>query len=540
KTDNFKLPFSYILPPPLTYGETPYRFNVINPLLIAQIYELFLGEELVIDDSGEIKLEKKRNNPLGSVSTPYQVAKSIVEDEIERFDSVDDIKILDPNAGSGTFLISAFDILVQKKEEVLSRKLTFNEMKEIITKQLFAVDIDFGAIQVLRMGISLKLMLGNYVKPVIFKKALSEYKENFILGNTIINREKLSDSDWEHEEIIDSLPLSYQEAFPAIMEDGGFDLIISNPPYVEPKLYTKKWPYSYGLLKDMYGFPKEKIDSSLFFLKRYFELLKNGGKLGIIIQRRFFATKYGQSIRKWLSKEGYLEEILSIQDNSLFKGRTTYVAVLYGQKKYNKQVTFKNNLSKITTDLDKRKLTKEFQQKIVVDAPIISNGIWSVKAMYAEEVICSLFKNTDRKFYKINDKDAELKIIVGPQVLDKKFYYLTGDIDANGMFKGSNNENEDVVIEKELVRPIQGNSKLYSFSKKFSPEYILFPYDNEIVPLNLDYIENNYPKGFQYLSKVKKESKTRRNPGEKWYTYTRKQNLQYLTTPKVASRILCK
>ena len=88
-----------------------------------------------------IKLVPKLFNHDGSISTPYPLAMSMVEDQLSKCKENDltKLKILDPNAGSGTFLISAFDYLRGRKEAILKRKLTFNETKSIITDQLFEI-----------------------------------------------------------------------------------------------------------------------------------------------------------------------------------------------------------------------------------------------------------------------------------------------------------------------------------------------------------------------------------------------------------------
>lgn len=510
------------------YGRTPYRFDVIDPLLIAQIYELFLGEELKIENK-KVILKNKIGNSLGSVSTPYPLAMTMVRERLSLRKNFSSVKILDPNAGSGTFLLSAFDFLVRQKQNKMKRHLSFDETKSIISDHLYGVDIDENAIEVLRMGLSLKLLLSNYTQPSEFKSALSEFKNNFVLGNTLISRKDLISSKLE-----DFYPIDYAQKFPEIMAKGGFDYIFSNPPYIEPKYYPKE---AYSYLKKKYEFKKGKVDSSLFFIRRYFQLLNDDGQLSIITQRRFFNTEYGKGIRKWFSKNGYLKKIISLGDNDIFKGHTTYVAILIGSKSINNHVEFVENDGKMNTKAEMLRIFDKNDQNKLFQTSVLGNGNWALKSIRTESLISELILRKDRDFFRINEEGSGLKITVGPQVLDKDYFYLYGTIDKNDFFHGNNKAEKDneIVLEQKLLKPVISNRLLFSFMSVKKPDtYILFPYENngekEVSP---DYIKKNLPLTWDYLKKVELKSKTKRNIKGAWYGYTRKQNLKLLDIPKV-------
>lgn len=516
------------------YGDTPYRFNVIDPLLIAQIYELYLGKRLAIKNK-EIKLVPKLFNHDGSISTPYPLAMSMVEDQLSKCKENDltKLKILDPNAGSGTFLISAFDYLRGRKEAILKRKLTFNETKSIITDQLFGVDVDATAIEVLRMGISLKLILSDYVKPYKFKKALAEYKDNFILGNTLIQNKNLPNPNFYNY-----FPINYSSKFPNIMKKGGFDFIFSNPPYIEPKYYIQYRPQVYEFLKKHYDLKKGKVDASLFFIKRYMQLLNSNGKLSIITQRRFFKTKYGKEMRQWLANHKYVTKIIEYADNNIFKKHITYVATLCASQKPNDSVIYSENNKKLKTKNELRNATSSLDRSKNIPQETLLTGIWSLNSLYTEQIIQNILKHPN--IIRICDKKSNLKITVGPQVLDKKFFYLYGIVDNKGIFHGYNKlhraeKDKSIALEKGLLKPVLGNEKLVSFlNVNKTTTYIIYPYNNDassiISPLD---IKKNYPLTWSYLSKVKDMSNTKRNSNGPWYGYTRKQNLKLLNSPKL-------
>lgn len=515
------------------YGHTPYRFDVIKPDLIAEIYELFLGKSLVIHN-GNIKLIRKSDRRNGSISTPYVLANYIVNTSMApiyklvksnefTINDMKHLKILDPNAGSGTFLLSVFNFLAKLKLKLLNRNtdsdqkaLTFKEMKNIISENMFGVDIDPIALEVLKMSISLKLLLSNYYYPDFpdFKDALRGLSNNFKRGNTIVKLDSLSKIT-QLINVKKVYPTNYAQLYPSIMRHGGFNYIFSNPPYIESKYYIKNFGKSlYKYLKNEYSLRTGKVDLSLFFLKRYFELLKHNGHLGVIIQRRFFKAHYGKNIRNWLANNGYLYKINIFTSTKIFRHHITYVTSLFASKRYNNKVLINND------NYDNYGKHSSYESFIHVPQKNLCNRIWSYSSLLSSNYINKLLNRSDRKFYIINDKKSNFKISVGLQLLDKKYYFLKP-------FKGNvykNRLGEKARLESNILKPFICNKHMYSF-EKFNDvhSYALFPYNKSNLLLSNKYLKSKYPNAWKYLKYFKSHSKVYKLSGNNWYGYTRKQ-----------------
>ena len=65
-------------------------------------------------------------------------------------------KILDPSCGSGVFLVESLRRIIDKNLELKS-KLTHDELKEILTSNIYRIDIDKDAIQMTILSIQLTL-----------------------------------------------------------------------------------------------------------------------------------------------------------------------------------------------------------------------------------------------------------------------------------------------------------------------------------------------------------------------------------------------
>lgn len=512
--------------------DSPYRFDVIKSEFLAEIYDVFLGKQLYINDSGVTSLFSALS-PEGSVPTPsilskYICDKTILLDDIRNLKELFDIKILDPCVGSGTFILSSMDKLVEKYKGITNYKtVTVEDVKLIIQNCLYGIDINLTALEVLKMTIALKLVTSGYVITEPFQQILSNISQNFCLGNTIVDES----AELPFEELIDQIPTNIESLFPEVVRGGGFSYIVTNPPYVEPKHFKKLWPETWKYLKENYHL-SDKLDLSMFFVKRFYSLLAENGRTGLIIQKRFFKTNYGAAIRKFLKEKGCLTEIHEFQANKLFKDRITYIACLisdmnrikesvdyyYHSGEVNKE---RNNIEDILLNESKM---------VIVDNDNLDKLNWSYKEFF-------FFDKWSSSEHLIALKDIDdINIGVGPQVLDSKFYFLSNiEQVSDNLIKCKNRRHEEVIIETELLKPLYRNEHLQPFwiDEQFSV-FILFPYDEFGKLIPLESIKVNYPYGYEYLNYINLYSKTARvdNKNE-FYRYTRETKLNSFARPKV-------
>lgn len=525
------------------YGQTPYKFEVINSEMLSEIYDLFLSETLILDSINKsVSTLKKKTSPTGSIPTPSKLAeimvkKSLKLDEINNLEDLLKIKMLDPCAGSGAFLIAAFDAICNKAIELNNGELLeYSFFKKIMKHCIFGVDIDPVAIEVLKMTLSLKIITSSYILEEPYSNLLSDFKQNFQLGNSIVSTDiyEMKNVSLKNQEEFEQIPTDYVKLFPEVYENNGFTHILTNPPYIEPKNFDPHYPNIKKYFKKRYVSNKNKVDISLYFMERIFDLIRDSGEIAIIIQKRFFTTVYGKSIRDWLVGKGYIYEINEYMSNNIFKGKTTYIAIIYARKKLNENVKFNISFSEIS------KYRSNFIDVIIKkdDSILLSQqdfseaDIWSYRSFRTLKV----FKNLKRGFYTISQNDR-VKIIVGPQVLDKTYYVLYNVRSDDKYFYGNNKKEEKVVIEKDIGRYIYENDNVESFldfKETTLEKVIIFPYygNGKLIPS--DILQKDFPKAYDYLLEVsyKTTVKKRVNP-EEFYGYTRVQNISYGSVPKI-------
>ncbi|WP_271400050.1 Eco57I restriction-modification methylase domain-containing protein [Salinicoccus roseus] len=523
------------------YGSTPYKFDVIEPALIAEIYDLFLGQKLNFDNDN-VSISYKKLSPSGSIPTPanfsrYVVNKVVNLDDINSIEELLTLRILDPCAGSGSFLIEVYELLLQKLNEIEDEKPSYTKAKNIIKNCIYGVDIDPIAIEVLKMTISLKLIVSDYEPVEPMRNLLSDLDSNFKLGNSIVEKDIYDyNSDLSSIENNEQIPTSYRELFPNIIEGGGFSHILTNPPYIEPKHFRKNWPQVHEYLKDKYISKSGKSDISLFFLEKVLKLLKQDGRFGIIMQSRFLKTEYGKNIRAWLADNGYLKEVKEYAANNIFKDKTTYIVVLEGEKKQNDNFRYifsnqkvSSNRSNLEDVLQSETHTLDITKEILNDAII-----WSYRYFKASSVLNKLM--LDDNFITLNSEDR-FDVKVGPQVLDKKYYVLRESKKVDNYIEGVNQLNKKIKIEEALVRPLYENDNMYpytDFSTIDFSTYIIFPYNEDGTLISLEEVVNRYPFALNYFEEVKERTNSSiRKKEDEFYGYTRTQNLTIGHRPKI-------
>ncbi len=173
---------------------------------------------------------------------------------------------------------------------------------------------------------------------------------------------KIKHSTLNLEDIEFLNPFHWRVDFADILNDGGFDIIVGNPPYLENKklrnLIEKK------ILKVLYKSAYKLYDLSILFIERSHILLKEKGLFSFIITNKFISTDYGIRIRKLILKETRMKEIIDVSYLPIFKDAATYPIILtFAKASTTLDIKNLENKFLIIPKLDELKLLKTEQYK---------------------------------------------------------------------------------------------------------------------------------------------------------------------------------
>lgn len=117
--------------------------------------------------------------------------------------------------------------------------------------------------------------------------------------------------------------------FRDVFEDGGFDIVIANPPYVRQELIKEQKPL---LEQEGYQTFTGTADLLVYFYERATTLLKPHGVLTFITSNKFYRADYGEKLRGYLSENLTLHTIIDFGEAPIFNGVAVDATVLIGQK----------------------------------------------------------------------------------------------------------------------------------------------------------------------------------------------------------------
>lgn len=233
-------------------------------------------------------------------------------------DRLKTLRIVDPACGSGVFLIMAFDFLKADLSRVNDKIAALQGQgqhiqdlldpdSEILTNNLFGVDVNSESIEIAQLSL--------WIKTARRGKVLDSLSGNLRVGDSLIE-----DSNFAY---LDHA-FTWETAFPSVFVEGGFDVVLGNPPYVRMEHLKALKPY----LEKRYEVVSDRADLYCYFFERGLRLLKPGGRLGFISSNTFFKTGSGKPLRDYLLREATIEGVVDFGDLQIFEGVTTYPAIL--------------------------------------------------------------------------------------------------------------------------------------------------------------------------------------------------------------------
>lgn len=138
-------------------------------------------------------------------------------------------------------------------------------------------------------------------------------------------------------------PFCWRVRFPEVFEEGGFDVYVGNPPYIN--LYSFSGKFRDYLEKRDAEIFANKNDVLYHFYKLGLDLLKEGGHLGYITSRYFLEAENADKLRDWLPKNSKIDVLIDWGNVELFEGINTRCVVMNLTKSTNQQQNMNNVVS---------------------------------------------------------------------------------------------------------------------------------------------------------------------------------------------------
>lgn len=516
-----------------------YNFSVIPVDVLGQAYELYIGS-IIKEKEGhakavEIIRQRAKRKAHGIYYTPEPVTNYIVRNTLGRVlekckspEDVSRIKVLDPACGSGSFLTKAFDVLREWYEKYNQANRAVNAQgtldahivpvpnieERILMQNLFGVDLDPQAVEITVLNLSLK--------GIKTKEKLPYIGDHIKCGNSLI----------DDENIAGDKSFKWKEEFNEILENGGFDVIIGNPPYIRVQQIRYD---EIDFFKAHYSVAHRRIDISLMFFELASRLVKKNGKVGFISSSQFRTAEYGRNLRKLLLSK-CIEHFVDFGSLPVFEDAITYPAI----------IIFSNNLPKAFNYCKLKKLDnfimdnlesvleegEKHVRKLSIHPKTLSEEVWNFAAQEELEII--------EKIRKVHN-GTQLGSFANP---------------STGITTGS--DKILLLDEKRIAQNKLENGVLIKVlrGRNIEPWIIKGPFDYAIYPYKLEdtktrlisyeELKQKYPNTHIYLLDNKRKLLSRKDSrkevaeNKEWYGLIRKGKLDVFTSPKIVTPALTK
>lgn len=429
----------------------------------------------------ELAIPKEEKVINGAVYTPKYIRDFIVEETATRSKvnikskELEEWLCADISCGCGAFLYTLASLM--KKEMPMRSYLN-------IFRNLYGVDISHSS--VLRAKILLALLaLSN-------KEYAKEEDFNIKQGNSLL---------------FDFLSIENVKA------NGGFDLIVGNPPYVRSKNLTKENKQAMALWNTSNC---GNADLYIPFFEIGLKMLTEEGNMGYITVNTFFKAVNARKLRVFLASKKYTLDIINFGQELIFGKKLAYTCIVFMNKAQSKNIQYtkalpqdiKNRVATLNSNISYSSLNNHrgwhLNNHSILDniAKIESAGPSLGSSFVIRNGLATLANNI---------------YIFKPLKEDDKYFEIS--------YEGKMFQIEKSIC-KDIIKPNIIKSETDLERKK---EKILFPYDIDCNIYNEIYMQKHFPKAYMYLCYCR-EALAKRDKGggdyPEWYAFGRTQALK--------------
>ncbi len=543
----------------LYFPKSRYRFDAIGVELLGSIYERYLGSTIRVTPQ-RVKVEEKPEvrKAGGVYYTPKYIVDYIVKNTVGKIiegktpRQIEKIKILDPACGSGSFLLGAYQYLIDyhlkyyrnhpKEAQTLhlfpywkispeELSLPLHEKANFLRNNIFGCDIDPQAVEITMMSLYLKALEGE--RSLLPKKQhlLPSLGDNIKCGNSLIGydimdgqlfdddtKSRINFFDWD----------SKSTGFGEITANGGFDVVIGNPPYVRIQAMKEWAPVEVEFYKHKYvSASKGNYDIYVVFVEKGLSLLNNRGRMGFILPHKFFNAQYGKPVRELLAKGNHLSHIVHFGHQQVFEGATTYTCLMFLNKEGDKSCLVEKVDNLVEWQESGRSVTGK----------IAANKINGTEWNFTVGAAASLYERLANMPVKLGDI---AHIFVGTQTsADDVFVLDHCRIDDQYIIGMSKALDKQVKVEVSSTRHFLRGRQIRRYEPPQTSSYVICPYEissNEFRLFTLTEMEKKFPLTLAYLRENRAALSARekgRLKGAAWHAFGYPKSMTLFQKPKI-------
>lgn len=503
-----------------------------------------------------------------------------------------ELRILDPAMGSGHFLVAAAAYLAQfiATDPSYDGDLPLTDLQRLVAERcLYGVDLNPMAVELARVSLWLStvrgdepltflanLRVGNSLVGAeldellgggedLFAQRLGQDARGLLARIDAIRARESRAGDDVHakealaqevaglreplerladESLAGALPgtaeprlfhwaLEFPEVFLSMdggpRDDGGFDAVVGNPPYVRIQALGRDLA---AWCTRRYATASGSFDVYVPFVERSLSLLAPGGRLGFIVPNKWLRLDYGRGLRELLAASGLAREIVDFGDAQLFPGATNYTCILLADRRGGRALAYR----RVRGDADEARRALTGPARLpAATYPVgeLGGDPWVLATGEEGRLLREMARGAQRL------EDVTGQIFTGLQTSADAVYVIE-DRGRRGDRRVvySRASERELELEPDLLHPLASGVDTDRYAFRPLRSLLLFPYRREPEGMRLLTVEEleGLPLTAAYLGEHEAALRGRersRMDHDGWYAFGRTQSLGAHDQPKL-------
>ena len=482
----------------------------------------YITKYIVENTVGRLCAEKKQQ--LNIVEDEYfsdqrrqmQTKKRLLDQLQQYRDWLLQITILDPACGSGAFLNAALQFLMaehklidEMEAKVAGSAIVFQDVENsILEHNLYGVDINEESVEIAQLALWLRT-----AKP---HRKLNSLNENIKCGNSLISDPAIAGEK----------AFNWQEQFPKVFEKGGFDVVIGNPPYLRVQGLRENHQKESVFYEHNFVSATGRFDFYVLFIEKGFSLLNKNGVLSFILPHKFINADFGIGIRNYIYDSKALNNLVSFGAEQVFSDASVYTCIIglsHGNSVFHYAKVKPLELQEAS----------DTHTEILIDN-LADTTRWSFQSSEDSNVIAKINKQP-LLFKTITKACSQGTVSMGDDI-----YMLKGKIEGNYFIGFSEQIQQYVKLEKDIMKPILKGEDIKRYAPLENTYWLIYPHysvNGKTIPYEENEMKEHFPLTYEYLLQFKSElvdKKIRYKTNEKyWYALHRSREITMFETPKI-------
>jgi len=451
------------------------------------------------------KLCEEKRTELGIIDEEYAIGRknrkketlSALDKKLEAYRHwLLSLTILDPACGSGAFLNQALDFLITEHQKIdelraqlLGSSLVFSYITaDILEKNIYGVDINEESVEIAKLSLWLRTAQKG--------RKLNTLSNNIKCGNSLI----------DDPEIAGEKAFNWPNEFPEIFANGGFDVVIGNPPYIQLQKEGGKLAQAF----EHQGFSTFERTGDIYslFYEKGIQLLKINGLLTYITSNKWMRAGYGKSTRNFFCQHNPLK--LIDLGSGIFESATVDTNILIIQKCASKPDSYELK----ALDISKEKNISSFESfdNRWVTLTQLSNDSWTI----ASDIEQGIKAKIERIGKPLREWDIQIN-----------YGIKTG---FNEAFIIDGKKKDELIAQDpksaEIIKPILRGRDIKRYKAEFADLWLIATFP--ALKLNIDdypavkfYLKSFgkrlHQTGEEFIDESGQKAKSRKKTGNKWF-----------------------